>query len=134
MSALYVTSLFAALLTLLYVVLSFRIIRLRWVERVGIGTGTSQPLEVAVRIHGNFAEYVPLGLILIGLMEMSGAPMWVLYSMGGLLFVARIFHAIGLTKSVGVSIYRTIGVLGTFAMLILSAGYLVGMILARSPM
>ncbi|MGX5913591.1 MAPEG family protein [Aliidiomarina sp. Khilg15.8] len=134
MSALYVTSLFAALLTLLYVVLSFRIIRLRWVERVGIGTGTSQPLEVAVRIHGNFAEYVPLGLILIGLMEMSGAPMWVLYSMGGLLFVARIFHAIGLTKSIGVSIYRTIGVLGTFAMLILSAGYLVGMVLARSPM
>jgi uncharacterized membrane protein YecN with MAPEG domain len=134
MSALYVTSLFAALLTLLYVVLSFRIIRLRWVERVGIGTGTSQPLEVAVRIHGNFAEYVPLGLILIGLMEMSGAPMWVLYSMGGLLFVARIFHAIGLTKSVGVSIYRTVGVLGTFAMLILSAGYLVGMVLARSPM
>lgn len=134
MSALYVTSLFAALLTILYVVLSFRIIRLRWVERVGIGTGTSQPLEVAVRIHGNFAEYVPLGLILIGLMEMSGAPMWVLYSMGGLLFVARIFHAIGLTKSVGVSIYRTIGVLGTFAMLILSAGYLVGMVLARSPM
>lgn len=134
MSALYVTSLFAALLTILYIVLSFRIIRLRWVERVGIGTGTSQPLEVAVRIHGNFAEYVPLGLILIGLMEMSGAPMWVLYSMGGLLFVARIFHAIGLTKSVGVSIYRTIGVLGTFAMLILSAGYLVGMVLARSPM
>jgi len=119
-----ITSLFAGLLTLLLMVLSYRIIRLRWRDRVGIGTGESLDLKVAVRIHGNFIEYVPLALILLGLLEMNGvSPQW-LYALGGLLFVARINHAIGLTKTAGVSIYRSIGVLGTFAMLIISAIYL----------
>lgn len=134
MMPLPVTSLFAALLTLLYIVLAVRIIRLRWKERVGLGTGESQPLNVAVRVHGNFAEYVPLGLVLMALMELAGATAQFLFFIGGLLFVARIFHAIGLTKSVGVSIYRTIGVLGTFGMLILSAGFLIGVVLAQQTM
>ncbi|RUO28931.1 glutathione S-transferase [Aliidiomarina sedimenti] len=124
------TSLFAALLTLLYIVLAIRIIRLRWKERVGLGTGESLPLKAAVRVHGNFAEYVPLGLILLALMELNNASEGLMFALGGLLFVARIFHAIGLTKSIGVSIYRTIGVLGTFAMLIISAGFLLGSVLA----
>lgn len=124
-----ITSLFAALLTLLYMVLAFRIIRLRWRDKVGIGTGESLDLKAAVRVHGNFAEYVPLALILLGLMELNGAsPLW-LYGLGGLLFVARINHAIGLTKTIGVSPYRSIGVLGTFAMLLLAAGYLIGFVL-----
>ncbi len=126
MSTLPMTSLFAALLTLLYIVLAIRIIRLRWRERVGIGTGESLPLKAAVRVHGNFSEYVPLGLILLGLMEFNGASDTILVAMGGLLLIARIFHAIGLTKSIGVSIYRTIGVLGTFSMLLVSAGFLLG--------
>ncbi|MBA3988228.1 MAPEG family protein [Aliidiomarina maris] len=126
MTTLPMTSLFAALLTLLYIVLAIRIIRLRWRERVGIGTGESLPLKAAVRVHGNFSEYVPLGLILLGLMEFNGASDTILVAMGGLLLIARIFHAIGLTKSIGVSIYRTIGVLGTFSMLLVSAGFLLG--------
>ncbi|WP_241972346.1 MULTISPECIES: MAPEG family protein [Aliidiomarina] len=130
MNTLPLTSLFAALLTLLYIVLAIRIIRLRWKERVGLGTGESLPLKAAVRVHGNFAEYVPLGLILLALMELNNASEGLMFALGGLLFVARIFHAIGLTKSIGVSIYRTIGVLGTFAMLIISAGFLLGSVLA----
>lgn len=126
MTTLPVTSLFAALLTLLYIVLAVRIIRLRWRERVGIGTGDSLPLKAAVRVHGNFAEYVPLGLILLALMEANNASELMLFAMGGVLFIARIFHAIGLTKSIGVSIYRTIGVLGTFSMLLVSAGFVLG--------
>lgn len=129
MNPLPITSLFAAILTLLYIVLAFRIIRLRWTARVGIGTGESMSLKAAVRVHGNFSEYVPLALILLGLIELQGGSPGLLYGLGGLLFVARVFHAIGLTMSIGVSIYRTIGVLGTFAMLIVSAGYLIGALL-----
>lgn len=126
MTTLPVTGLFAALLTLLYIVLAVRIIRLRWRERVGIGTGDSLALKAAVRVHGNFAEYVPLGLILLALMEANQASELMLFVMGGVLFVARVFHAIGLTKSIGVSIYRSIGVLGTFSMLLVSAGFVLG--------
>lgn len=124
-----ITSLFAGLLTLLYIVLAFRIIRLRWRDKVGIGSGESLDLKAAVRVHGNFNEYVPLALILLALMEFNGAsPLW-LYGLGGLLFVARVNHAIGLTLSVGTSPYRAVGVLGTFTMLLLAAGYLLGFVL-----
>lgn len=125
-----ITSLFAGLLTLLLLVLSIRIIRLRWRDKVGIGTGESLDLKVAVRIHGNFIEYVPLALILLALLEWQGLSALWLYGLGGLLFVARVNHAIGLTKTAGVSIYRTIGVLGTFLMLLIAAIHLIILALA----
>lgn len=121
-----ISMLYAGLLTLLYFALSVNIIRLRWRDRVGLGTGDSQDLKVAVRIHGNFAEYVPLSLLLLVLMELQGASVGLLYGLGAALFVARICHALGLTMSVGPSWARTVGVLGTFSVLLLQAGYLIG--------
>lgn len=126
-----ITSMFAALLTLLLLVLSIRIIRIRWQERVGLGIGESKALEVAVRVHGNFVEYVPLALILLALVEFSAASPVLLYGLGGLLFVARVCHAIGLTRSIGTSIYRTIGVLGTFIVLLVQALYLLGLVVGN---
>ncbi|RWU12676.1 glutathione S-transferase [Pseudidiomarina gelatinasegens] len=121
-----ISMLYAGLLTLLYFALSVNIIRLRWRDRVGLGTGDSQDLKVAVRIHGNFAEYVPLSLLLLVVMELQGAAVDLLYGLGAALFVARICHALGLTMSVGPSWARTVGVLGTFSVLLLQAGYLIG--------
>lgn len=118
--------LYAGLLTLLYIGLSGVIIRLRWRDRVGLGTGESQDLKVAVRAHGNFSEYVPLALLLLVLMELTGAYMWLLHALGGLLFVARICHVIGLRMSIGPSWGRTVGVLGTFIVLLVQAGYMLG--------
>ncbi len=121
-----VSLLYAGLLTLLYIVLAIDIIRLRWRHRVGIGTGNAQDLEVAVRIHGNFSEYVPLGLLLLVLMDLTGASASLLHGLGALLFVARISHALGLKLSIGTSWARTVGVLGTFITLMLQAGYMIG--------
>ncbi len=118
--------LYAGLLTLLYFALSVNIIRLRWRDRVGLGTGDSQDLKVAVRIHGNFAEYVPLSLLLLVVMELQGAAVDLLYGLGAALFVARICHALGLTMSVGPSWARTVGVLCLHSVLLLQAGYLIG--------
>lgn len=124
--ALTYTGLYAALLTLLYIILAIRIIRLRWKYRVGIGSGEAEELKAAVRVHGNFIEYVPLALILLGLIEFSGVALIWVHVIGLGLLIARIAHAIGLTRSVGVSLPRTIGVLGTFAILLLAAGILIG--------
>jgi len=121
-----VSLLYAGLLTLLYIVLAIDIIRLRWRHRVGIGTGNAQDLEVAVRIHGNFSEYVPLSLLLLVLMDLTGASASLLHGLGALLFVARISHALGLKLSIGTSWARTVGVLGTFITLMLQAGYMIG--------
>lgn len=133
-NSLVITGFYGALLTLLYLVLAVRIIRLRWKYRVGIGSGDAEALKAAVRVHGNFIEYVPLALILMAAIELNGIAAGWLHGLGIALLVARISHAIGLTRSVGVSLPRSIGVLGTFAILLLAAGILVGRYLASSGM
>ena len=62
---LIVTPLIASALTLIFIRLSFAVIRLRRANRVGLGSGGNEELERAIRAQGNFAEYVPFGLILI---------------------------------------------------------------------
>ncbi|MCA1766627.1 MAG: MAPEG family protein [Idiomarina sp.] len=125
-SQLTITGLYAGVLTIIYLVLAAQIIRLRWKHRVGIGTGEADELNIAVRIHGNFIEYVPLALILFATMEVQNAPVGLLHGLGIALVIARLCHAVGLTRSAGVSLPRTIGVLTTFAVLLLSAGYGIG--------
>ena len=60
-----VTALYASLLALVFLGLSFNIIRLRRLLRVGVGDGGEKELSKAIRIHGNFSEYMPLALILL---------------------------------------------------------------------
>ena len=81
---------------------------------------------MAVRVHGNFIEYVPFILILLGIIEVQGGAAGLVHGIGIATLIARISHAIGLTKTIGPSIFRTIGVLGTFAVLLFSAGICVG--------
>lgn len=131
-SQLTITGFYAGILTLIYLVLAVNIIRLRWKHRVGLGTGEAEELNVAVRIHGNFIEYVPLALILFAMMEVQYAPLALLHGLGIALVVARLCHAIGLTRSVGVSLPRTIGVLTTFAVLLLAAGFGIGQFIGVS--
>ncbi|WP_411358701.1 MAPEG family protein [Pseudidiomarina salilacus] len=126
-----ISLLYAGLLALLYFVLSVLVIRLRWRDRVGIGTADSKDLEVATRVHANFAEYVPFLLLMLVLMELTGAGPILLHALGSLLFIARVGHAIGLNKSVGPSFPRTVGVLGTFIVLLVQAGYMIGYVIGR---
>jgi len=54
--------------------LSARTIRARRSAKVAIGTGGDKRLERASRVHANFAEHVPFGLLLIALTEIWGMP------------------------------------------------------------
>ncbi len=45
-----------------------------------------------IRGHGNFAEYVPLTLILIGFLEISGQSKWIIHILGSMLFFGRLMH------------------------------------------
>ena len=117
--SLSITALYASLLAILLLGLSFNIIRLRFQLKVAIGDGEQKPLTAAIRIHGNFIEYIPLALILLGCYELNGADSLWLHILGGLLFVGRILHAIGLSKSIGISIQRQVGMLLTFLVLLI---------------
>nr|WP_323893986.1 MAPEG family protein [Aeromonas allosaccharophila] len=62
---------YAALLALLFVLLSIRTIRTRHSRRVALGHGDDPAMLRAMRVHANFAEYVPLALLLIYFVEAS---------------------------------------------------------------
>jgi len=114
---------YASLLALLLIALSLNVVRLRQRHQVGIGTGSIQALERAVRAHGNFCEYVPLTVVLLVLVELGGSvPAWSLHLLGLVLVVARLAHAVGLSRSAGASKARIVGTLLTWIVLVVAAG------------
>jgi len=108
-----ITALYAGLLALLVLFLALRIPPLRMKKRVGLGDGGDSQLRRAIRMHGNAVEYIPLGLILLMVLETSGASLWILHAVGGSLLLGRILHAIGLARSEGSSVWRGAGMLLT---------------------
>lgn len=116
-----VTTLYAALLGLLLLALSLLVVRVRRRERVGIGHGNHPALESAMRVQGNFTEYVPIALILLLLVESHAPGAGWLHVLGGMLLVGRLLHAWGLARSPGKSVGRFWGTGLTWLMILLSA-------------
>lgn len=115
---LIVTSIFAALLTVMYIRLALNVIKLRRKNKVPLGNGGSADLEKAIRAHGNFSEYVPIGLILIACLELNGAPWWLVAFLGITFSVGRLFHATGIQQEPESFDYRIRGMKFTFNSLI----------------
>jgi uncharacterized membrane protein YecN with MAPEG domain len=93
-----VTALAATVLAVLFIRLSFAVIGLRRGHKVALGSGGNVELERAIRAQGNFAEYVPLGLILLGCLEINGAPKWLVAIPALTLILGRLFHAKGINE------------------------------------
>jgi uncharacterized membrane protein YecN with MAPEG domain len=66
-------------------------------------------LQRKVRAHGNFAEYVPLGLLFIIALELMQEQTWLVWLLGGSLTLARIAHAYGVISKYGPSVGRAVG-------------------------
>ncbi|MFT4178958.1 MAG: MAPEG family protein [Thermomonas sp.] len=116
-----ITLLIASLHVLLFVVLSFRVVLHRRARGIGVGTGGDEAMTRKMRVHGNFSEYVPLALLMLALLELSQlAPAWI-WTLGIVLLVARVLHAIGLNGSAGYSTGRFVGAATTFALLTVMA-------------
>ena len=116
-----ITGLYAALLGLLLLGLSWQVTRHRQRARVSLGAGGDEALERAIRAHANLAEYAPLGVLLIALAEMNGAPPWWIHVTGAVLVVARCLHAWGLGGTSGVSTGRLWGTALTWLAILLAS-------------
>lgn len=115
---LLVTSIIAAVLTVIFIKLSFAVIGLRRKNKVGLGSGGHDDLERAIRAQGNFAEYVPFGIILIACLELNGAPWWLVALPGITLTIGRLFHAVGINQPPPDFSKRVLGMKFTFNTLI----------------
>ncbi len=123
-----VTALYAVLLTALFLLLTVRTIAARKRYHVLLGA-PHRLVERAVRAHGNFAEYAPLALVLLGLLEANGLPPWALHALGTLLTIGRFLHALGIAREPENLRYRTLGMGFTLTMLGVAAAALAGLIL-----
>ncbi len=104
-----IASFYAALLGLLFVFLSAYVIKGRFKYGVAIGDGGSQPMLQRIRMHANFAEYVPLALLLLFMVDSYRYSPALVHILGLTLVIARILHAYGLNASSGTSKGRVIG-------------------------
>jgi uncharacterized membrane protein YecN with MAPEG domain len=93
MPPIHVTALYAGILALLYVLLAAAVIRGRRELAISLGSGSNTRFERTIRGHGNFAEYVPLALLLMALAEINGYPPAIIHTLGAVLLVGRLLHA-----------------------------------------
>lgn len=119
--AMIVTPLYAALLALWFTALSLHVIRCRREARVSLGDGGNGPLQRAVRAQANFAEYVPLALVLLLVLELSRQSIYLLHAIGATLLLARVLHGYALAWRSSFRAGRVWGTALTFIVLIVEA-------------
>ncbi|MEM1366697.1 MAG: MAPEG family protein [Cyanobacteria bacterium P01_H01_bin.15] len=105
---------YAALLGIIFVTLSIRIILLRQSLKILLGDKGNPRLLRAMRVHSNFAEYVPLCLILLGFAELQGTSPLVLNLLGLGLLIGRMLHAYGVSQAPENTRFRVAGMALTF--------------------
>ena len=111
-----VTPLYAGLLALWFVALSVRVVQQRG-HGVSLGDGGDTELMRRIRGHANFAEYVPLILVMLGFLELSHFSTLLLHGLGITLVVARLLHGYALSYTERFKFGRFWGTLLTFILL-----------------
>ncbi len=88
-----ITLILSSLMGLMCVWLALQVIKHRRKHKVSLGDGGIDELAKAIRAHGNFSEYVPLCLILLGASELNHANPFIVTGFAILIFLGRAFHA-----------------------------------------
>ena len=126
-----ITALYAGILGFLGLVLASRVVQHRQRHRIALGDRGNEDMQRAMRVFGNFTEYVPMILLLIGFGEMLGAHKWLTHGLGASLVAGRLFHAWGLSKTSGTSLGRLLGVVLTWLALLVASAMLIWLALAQ---
>lgn len=108
-----ITALYAALLVAVLVCLTTRIGLLRAKTRVSILDGGNQRVAVEMRRHGNFAEHVPLIIVLMAIVEINEVSPLFLHGVGIALVICRVAHPLGLHYDRVQTPLRLVGAVGT---------------------
>jgi len=115
---------YAALLTLLFVYLSVRTIRVRRRLQIAIGDKGQPEMQRAMRVHANFAEYVPLALVLLAMVESRAPAAWLMHGLCLSLLVGRLLHAYGVSQTPERFQFRVVSMLLTTGCLVAASLFL----------
>jgi len=116
-----ITPLYAGLLALLFISLSFRVVHARRRHRVSVGDGGEKAVLKAMRAQANCAEYAPIGILLLLMAELQGMPVWLVHVFGAMLLAGRVLHAYGFGSTPQVVPARIWGMYLTVTALTLTA-------------
>jgi uncharacterized membrane protein YecN with MAPEG domain len=107
-------ALYAAINALIMLTLGVLVVRARVKTRTEIGFGEDPLMMGAIRAHGNNTEYVPVALLLMLILFPLQANAYIIHAVGGTLTLGRVLHAIGLSRNVGASAPRFLGMVLTW--------------------
>lgn len=116
-----ITPIYAALSALLLVTLSARVITYRRQNHLSLGDEGDKGLLKRMRAQANCAEYVPVALILLLLVELRGAPGIAVHALGITLVIGRVLHGWGFSSRPPIMPMRVSGMVLTLLMIIISA-------------
>jgi uncharacterized membrane protein YecN with MAPEG domain len=122
-----VTAGYAAVLALIFMALSAWVVAGRFRLRINHGDGGNAGLNRRIRAHANFAEYVPLILLLATLLEAGGAGRLTLHALLLPLTIARVMHPIGMVapeNSLQQFAFRAPSMMLTWTVLVIAAALL----------
>ena len=105
----HAAALWSGLLIILLLVLSVLVVRQRRKHRIAIGDGGAPELLQAIRAFGNATEYIPVGVGALAVLAVVAASPLAVHLTGVMLFAGRLIHAVGLSRTTGTSLGRTIG-------------------------
>ncbi|MBX9826074.1 MAG: MAPEG family protein [Xanthobacteraceae bacterium] len=112
---------YAAILGLIFIFLSARVIAARRQFRVTVGFGGHHLLERRIRVQGNFSEYVPITIILLTFLELYGGAKWLIHMLCIALILGRSLHAYCVSRTDEDIRQRRAAMILTFGALLVAA-------------
>jgi uncharacterized protein len=128
MPSIHLTLLFAGLCALMQCWLTALVIARRVQSGINLMDGGDAMLTRRIRAHANFAETVPMALLLMLLLELGGLAATWLWVFGLTLIAGRILHVCGLLLG-GMAWGRLSGMVLTLGVLSIQAVLCIGMFL-----
>ncbi|TDF39606.1 glutathione S-transferase [Alteromonadaceae bacterium M269] len=112
---------YGSLLGVFYIYLTLLVLNQRNKQKIGLGDGGDKKFNQLIRAHANFAEYVPLALVLILMAEVNHLSYWVIHAAALCLLFGRLLHAYGLRLHDGASWQRVVGTALTLGAILIAA-------------
>ena len=116
-----VTPFYAGFLALWFLVLSARVVLRRRADSVSLGDAGNKRMLRVMRGHANFAEYVPLALVMMAMLELGRTSTYILHALGLALLIGRLLHGYALSFTEKSWIGRFWGIALTFAVVLVAA-------------
>ena len=117
-----ITLTIAGAAAILHIWLAGRVSGLRRQFKISLGDGGNEALLRRIRAHANYAENMPIVLILLGLLELAGGDRRILWAAGIAFILARILHAFGMDRP-SPSRLRMVGMVASTLVLLGLAGW-----------